>query len=397
MPATAPERAKTSIRCQLRLIPRPAAPVSLPRMADRYRPTVPLRTSRTPIVHTTRTAIDRTNSGWPVGSKKLIGPSQLRWRRRPPVPCSPPSGRRRRCRIRALRPGSSVPVRAPSVVAMPRASTTATAAATTAPTTPPTRKLSPRWLASCPAVKAPTPARVAWARESWPPMPVMRVMERKMVEKASPALKTFSQVLGIHVSIETTKAASSTHQSSPDDPVELRRPGRRGGRRGRRVHRRQRIPRLVEGAQPGHEEQRADQDDERQRRQHRRVPDAVGCQVALGSEADDADRRPRPGRRCGMDRSDAPRGGGDGRHHQGDVVLRLQVVFDRRRGEQDPGQSGHQPRDRPGGGHHPAGVDPVELDQAAALDGAAHLQPEAGEPHENHQRGEHDDGEDRPC
>ena len=58
----------------------------------------------------------------------------------------------------------------------------------------PTSRLSPRWLASWAAVNAPTPARVAWARESWPPMPVIRVMDRKMVEKASPALNTLSQV-----------------------------------------------------------------------------------------------------------------------------------------------------------------------------------------------------------
>ena len=37
----------------------------------------------------------------------------------------------------------------------------------------------------------------------------------------------------------------------------------------------------------------------------------------------------------------------------------------------------------------PAGVDPVELHQPPALDRAAHLQPEVGEPHQDHQ-GEQD-------
>ena len=35
MPATTPERPKISTRCQVRLMPSPAAAVSLPRMADR--------------------------------------------------------------------------------------------------------------------------------------------------------------------------------------------------------------------------------------------------------------------------------------------------------------------------------------------------------------------------
>ena len=92
------------------------------------------------------------------------------------------------------------------------ARTTATAPAATAPTRPPTSRLRPRWLASWAAVKAPTPASVAWHSESCPPMPVIRVMDRKITEKARPALNTFSHVLGIQVSMDTTKAASSTYQ-----------------------------------------------------------------------------------------------------------------------------------------------------------------------------------------
>ena len=49
-------------------------------------------------------------------------------------------------------------------------------------------------------------------------MPVIRVMESSTVDKASPALKTPSQVVGIHVSMETQNTASSTHQ-----PVRIRR------------------------------------------------------------------------------------------------------------------------------------------------------------------------------
>ncbi len=63
-------------------------------------------------------------------------------------------------------------------------------------------------------MKAPTPARVAWQRDSWPPIPVIKVIERKIVEKAIPELKTFSHVFGIQVSIDTTNAPSSTYHAT---------------------------------------------------------------------------------------------------------------------------------------------------------------------------------------
>ena len=42
-------------------------------------------------------------------------------------------------------------------------------------------------------------------------------------------------------------------------------------------------------------------------------------------------------------------------------------------------------------GDHPAAVHAVELDQPSALDRAAHLQPEVGEPHQDHE-GDQDHG-----
>src|SRR5450759_2953945 len=42
-------------------------------------------------------------------------------------------------------------------------------------------------------------------------MPVIRVMDKKMVEKARPELKTLSQVFGIHDSIEMMKAPRSRY------------------------------------------------------------------------------------------------------------------------------------------------------------------------------------------
>ncbi len=44
-------------------------------------------------------------------------------------------------------------------------------------------------------------------------MPVIRVMDRKMTEKASPSLNTNVQVGGIQVSIETMKAPRSRYHS----------------------------------------------------------------------------------------------------------------------------------------------------------------------------------------
>src|SRR4029077_19581898 len=50
-------------------------------------------------------------------------------------------------------------------------------------------------------------------KESCPAMPVINVTDRRTVERASPELNTPSHVLGIHVSMETTKTASTAHQS----------------------------------------------------------------------------------------------------------------------------------------------------------------------------------------
>ena len=44
-------------------------------------------------------------------------------------------------------------------------------------------------------------------------MPVIKVMERKITEKASPALNTFSHVFGIQVSMETMNAPRRMYQA----------------------------------------------------------------------------------------------------------------------------------------------------------------------------------------
>ena len=58
--------ANTMMRCQVRFTPSPAVAVSLPRMAARLRPTVPLRTWRTTTTATTSTPSDEKEHGVPV-------------------------------------------------------------------------------------------------------------------------------------------------------------------------------------------------------------------------------------------------------------------------------------------------------------------------------------------
>ena len=127
------------------------------------------------------------------------------------------------------------------------------------------------------------------------PMPVIRVMDRKISEKARPALKTFSHVFGIQVSMETMKAASRTYQSDADDAVQLRGPqGGRGGRGGG-VDGGQRILGVAELAQPGHDEQGGDQHDERQGGENGRRPHAARRKIALEDGVGDAHDDPHQG------------------------------------------------------------------------------------------------------
>ena len=86
MPAMAPESAKTMIRCHVGFTPRPAVAVSLPRMAARFRPTVPLRTRRTTMTATTRTPSDKRNIAWPSKLKNACVPSHLAWMLTPSGP-----------------------------------------------------------------------------------------------------------------------------------------------------------------------------------------------------------------------------------------------------------------------------------------------------------------------
>ncbi len=65
------------MRCQVGLTPSPAVAVSLPRMAARLRPTVPLRTSSTMTTATTRTPIASRNIACPSKLKKALVPSHL--------------------------------------------------------------------------------------------------------------------------------------------------------------------------------------------------------------------------------------------------------------------------------------------------------------------------------
>ena len=69
-------------------------------------------------------------------------------------------------------------------------------------------------MASWAAVKAPTPARVAWHRDNWPAMPVISVMESRTIDRVRPLLKTVVHASGIQVSMDTQKPANRIHQST---------------------------------------------------------------------------------------------------------------------------------------------------------------------------------------
>ncbi len=155
-----------------------------------------------------------------------------------------------------------------------------------------------------------------------------------------------------------------------------------GGGRGGWIDRRERVLGGVQGAQPGDDQQRHHQDDERQRGQHGRRPHAAHRKVALQGGGQHAHQDAHQ-RGDGHGAQHGPRRGGKGRHHQGGVVAELQLAVDG--GQQHAGQSGHQARDHPGRGHHPTGIDAVELDEAPALHRTPHLQAQAGEPHQRHQ------------
>ena len=150
---------------------------------------------------------------WPSKLKKALVPSHFDCRL---VPCAPPVTQ---MSLKAVLSKSNAAASVISARPSPRrrrdssASTTATRAARAQPIRPPTKKFSPRWTEKTAAVKAPMPANVAWHSDNWPAMPVISVMESRMIERVRPLLKTPSQVIGIHVSMETQKAARSTHQS----------------------------------------------------------------------------------------------------------------------------------------------------------------------------------------
>ena len=89
---------------------------------------------------------------------------------------------------------------------------------------PPTSRFRPRWLASWAAVKAPTPAKVAWHSESWPAMPVISVMESRTIESVRPLLKTVVPRVGHPGQHGHEEAGEEDPPQDPDDAVHAGRP-----------------------------------------------------------------------------------------------------------------------------------------------------------------------------
>ena len=158
-------------------------------MAARFRPTVPLRTKRTTPTQIVKTTMHRTKSACPLKSKNALVPSHSALRFSPWVPPVMDTALKKMLSNRSAAASVMRANPRPRRRKESSASTTATAAANAAPMIPPTIMFKPRWMASWAAVNAPTPAKVAWQSESWPAMPVIRVMESSTVDRASPRIE----------------------------------------------------------------------------------------------------------------------------------------------------------------------------------------------------------------
>ncbi len=210
-------------------MPTAFAASSLPRTADRYRPMVPSPTSFTMPAPTARMTSDRRKNG--LAAAKLTGPADGRGTVTPLAPF--PIHALGKRMLSASRAKASV-ARASGRPARRRvgmATTTPRRAASSPPATMPSTTGRPKWLASCPAMKPPRPAKVAWHREICPVMPVSRVSDRKMMAKATPWFMVSSQSGGTQVSADTTarpptaqaKVAVGRRTSTPV----IREPGQR--------------------------------------------------------------------------------------------------------------------------------------------------------------------------
>src|ERR1700681_2294739 len=198
--------ANTVSRAVVRLIPMLAAAVGLPRMAARYRPTVPRCTSRTSTMHNTRATKHSTRKAR--SEPKSMGPSTGR---ATVTPFRPPpdheywnrSWSANKANDRVTSASSNPEMRTATM-----ATTLPTAAAMSPPTTAPRSTGSPKWAPNWPAAKAPTPAKVAWHNEIWPLMPVMRVMDRKMIDSVRPSVNAVTHTPGTHVTLEAKNATT---------------------------------------------------------------------------------------------------------------------------------------------------------------------------------------------
>ena len=152
-------------------------------------------------------------------------------------------------------------------------------------------------------------------------MPVIRVMERKTTEKTRPALNTFSQVVGIQVSMDTTNAGQQHVPQHPDDPVHWGARTRGGGRRSGWIDRGQRVlgacpslrspgttSRAATSTMKGSDVSTADDHT------------LLDRQVALQGGGHHAHQDAHQGG-DGHGAQHRPRRGGEGGHHQGGVVL----------------------------------------------------------------------------
>ena len=240
------------------------------------------------------------------------------------------------------------------------------------------------------------PAKVAWHSDSWPLMPVMSVMDRKMIDSARPSAKRGDPV--------ARDPGDARHQEGHDQEPEPH----PGGHVQPAV-----ADRLTDGgagggstdasgselssscAQSGVEQQRADEDHEGE----------GGVRRSAASDAARGEIARPGGSRRRRARWPAPRAMGSERMLATAAAVRpatsravnwrgsVGLSVGGEREQEHPGQAGQHARQGPRPRRHAGGVDPLELGHAPALHHGPHLQADAGPPEHGHQRRHHHHGD----
>src|SRR5680860_365147 len=185
-PAIPAETANARMRARAGLIPIDWAATSLPRNASRNRPVVPLRMSTTsPATAASTSTQNRKNI---LSSSRPAGRGTRRGRMPPPTQSKGTNTLSNISANASVASERNTPPRRKAGIA----SSAPTAAASAAPTSRVGSTPRPQVSTICAVANAPMPAKVAWESETCPPIPVMTVIDRKIVAKMAAWVKISS-------------------------------------------------------------------------------------------------------------------------------------------------------------------------------------------------------------